>query len=238
MYDRLARFYDELIDKAYYDKWLAFAKETLRDKKSGVDVGCGSGAFTIGFAESGKKVVGMDESAAMLERAMQNARAKGLDIKFVLQKAEKLRCFDKVGFVTAMNDVVNYMKNPTPFFQAAFDALERDGLLFFDVSSEYKLENRIAAKTFFLESERAACVWENSEAGRNGAVDMTLHFFEKREDGLYERSIETQRQYIHRQEDIVKKLKEIGFEVKVCADLAEKKPKADSERIHFIAKKV
>ncbi len=237
MYDAIANCYDELIDAKYYAKWFDFTQKLLGVRERGVDVGCGSGIFTIELALRGKDVTGADESGAMLKKAMENARCRGLNIKFVLVKAERLRLKKKVEFITAMNDVVNYMKDPAPFFQAAYDSLEKDGLLLFDISSRYKLQNVIAGNTFFLQSRNYACVWENSKAAKSGAVDMNLNIFEKRADGLYERKEETHRQYAHDEQSITNKLKDMGFKVTVCADLTGKKPKADSQRIHFAAYK-
>ena len=140
MYDAIADCYDELIDADYYDKWFEFAAKLLNGKNRGVDVGCGSGAFAVELTKRGKDVVGIDESGAMLSKAMENARKCGLNIKFALGKAEDLRLDVKTEFVTAMNDVVNYMKNPMPFFKAAYECLTCGGMLLFDISSRYKLE--------------------------------------------------------------------------------------------------
>ncbi len=237
MYDAIADCYDELIDADYYDKWFEFAAKLLNGKNRGVDVGCGSGAFAVELTKRGKDVVGIDESGAMLSKAMENARKCGLNIKFALGKAEDLLLDVKAEFVTAMNDVVNYMKNPMPFFKAAYECLTCGGMLLFDISSRYKLEKLIAGKTFFLQSDNFACVWENFPLTKKGALDMRLNIFRRRENGLYERKEETHRQYVHNEKDVEEMLKSVGFEVGIYADLTEKRPKGNSERIHFAAVK-
>ena len=47
-----------------------------------LDVGCGTGNFSIKLAEQGCRVVAIDQSKEMLENAIKKSEKKGLDIEF------------------------------------------------------------------------------------------------------------------------------------------------------------
>lgn len=235
MYDGIVEFYDKFMSDVDYSAWCDFALQFIGGKK-GFDIGCGSGKFTIELAKRGYDVVGGDPSPLMIEKAYVNARKEGVNIPFVVLDAEKFNLASKVDFVTAVCDVVNYLKTPKIFFKKAFDCLCDDGVLFFDVSSEYKLKKILGNNTFSDETEDSLYVWNNYLS--KNYVDLELSFFRKDKDGRYTRYDENQRQFIHKSEDLVKELKEIGFsQVCVYSDLSKNNEERTSERLYFIAKK-
>lgn len=236
MYEVLAKYYDELIDVAYYEKWKDFVAALIGERKNGADVGCGSGIFTLDLIKRGKNVIGLDDSEQMLERAYERALGQGVKAVFAKGRAEKLELPRKVEFVTALNDVANYMKDPRPFFEAAAENLCGGGLLLFDVSSEYKFSDVLSGHTYCLESENTVCVWQNSRL-KKGAVDMNLKLFHRGADGRYSLEEESQRQYAHSEEKLKEMLTSLGFKVKVYADLKMRAPTRKSLRLHFAAEK-
>ena len=144
MYDNLAEFYDIFMADVPYERWIEYTSSFLRTHKKGIDVGCGTGKFTIALKKMGYDVLGMDVSEQMLSKAVQNATADGVDVTFVLQNAQFLEINNKVDFIVANCDVVNYLQNPTQFFKRAYSALNNGGILMFDISTEYKLKNVIS----------------------------------------------------------------------------------------------
>jgi len=65
----------------------------LAEQKLGetvLDVGCGTGNYSIELAHMGLEVVGIDPSGNMLKIAREKTEKEGLDIKFVLGTAESL----------------------------------------------------------------------------------------------------------------------------------------------------
>lgn len=235
MYDTLAEFYDGFTDAAYYDKWMRYVLSFLGGYRHGADVGCGTGYFTVELSKLGLDVVGMDNSRAMLDFAFRRAVQAGVKPKFVLGDAKRLCLPQPTEFVLAMNDVVNYMRDPAPFFRAAAQNLVRGGLLLFDVSSVYKMQNVLAGNVFTEENEHAVYVWQNSPVLKNKYVDMKLSFFKKERDGRYCLSREEQRQYLHSEIEILRLLRECGFKVRVYGDLSKRAPKENAVRIHFAA---
>ncbi len=85
LYDDLGADYDRFVD---WESRLAFelpAIERLLGEIGArflLDAACGTGRHAIALAQRGYRVVGADLSAAMVERARQNARAAGVEVPF------------------------------------------------------------------------------------------------------------------------------------------------------------
>ena len=236
MYDNLAEFYDIFMDDVPYDRWIQYTSSFLSVRKKGVDVGCGTGKFTIALKKMGYDVLGMDVSEQMLSKAVQNATADGVDVTFVLQNAQFLEINNKVDFIVANCDVVNYLQNPTQFFKRAYSALNNGGILMFDISTEYKLKNVISNNVFTESNDKVTYIWENFPS--KAKVEMNLTFFVQDEKDCYKKYTDTQTQYIHSNDSIMKMLKSAGFnKIKQYNFLSKQSPKDNSHRIHFVAHK-
>ena len=232
MYDGISKFYDSFMVDTDYDGWLDFCKDKIGD--SGIDVGCGSGEFTIRLANLNKKVLGIDPSPQMLAFAQEKAKKAGTNANFALMSAQDFTVAKKVDFITAICDVVNYLKNPEKFFSRAKNALKDNGVLIFDISTEYKLKNVLGSNTFSDETDSVIYLWNNNLS--TNYVDMQLYFFEKGSDGRYTKYTETQRQYIHSIDKITDLLIKSGFtSVDVYSEKFSKKIKKDEMRVFFVA---
>lgn len=236
MYENLSLYYDTFMQEVPYDEWADFLALVIGDRKKGFDVGCGSGNLTLPLAERGYEITGSDVSAEMLSVFASRLANAGKSIPLVLQSAERLDCGEKQDFITANCDVVNYISRPIKFFARAYNNLNDNGVLVFDVSSEYKLREILANNVFTEEREDVTYVWENYLNRKS--VDMFLTFFAPDGNGKYEKSVDEQTQFIYSEEELKKMLYEVGFtKVKTCGFLKSSKPKKREERIHFIAYK-
>ena len=85
-YNDISGNYDEMFN---FEKDLASAEAVVTELKEqfnfekALDIGCGTGSYTIALARSGVKATGMDLSSSMLDAAKTNSIAFGLDIDFV-----------------------------------------------------------------------------------------------------------------------------------------------------------
>lgn len=223
MYEIIARYYDLFMSD---DEWVDFAVNAVKGKYRGADVGCGSGSVAAALAAE-HDVIAVDSSAEMLTVAAEKFMKLGLRIPTVLQNAEKLSLGFKADFITAMCDVVNYIRKPEKFFSAAQENLVSGGLLVFDISSEEKLRNVLGDNVFTETKDNVTYVWENSlERDR---VNMLLTFFIPCGNGLFRKEIDEQTQYIHGKRDIEDALSLCGFESRTIDK---------GDRIYFVAKKV
>lgn len=222
MYEVIAGVYDLFMDD---DSWIDFAVKAVKGKYRGADVGCGSGNVTLALAKE-HDVVAIDNSDDMLRVAREKFRRSGLAIPVVKQRAEKLKLPFKAQFITAMCDVVNYIESPITFFASAYENLDEGGLLVFDMSSESKLRETLGNNVYSETKNDITYVWENCL--KRNKVEMTLTFFLPAKEGLYEKAIDRQTQYIHSAKDIADALEMSGFSYKItdCGD-----------RIYFVAKK-
>lgn len=234
-YSAIAGNYDYLQKDYDYDLWSQYVIEKLSNvpNKTGVDVGAGTGLITRALADAGYVVTGTDVSYEMLNYATTVTDGK---IPFIYQKAENFSGFSSLGFVTAVNDVVNYLTkaNAVKFFKKVYSSLVKGGVLMFDVSSEYKLKNVIGNNTFTCEDEKVSYIWNNYLSGDK--VYMDLSVFTLNDDGNYSRSDESHVQYVHTKDFITSTLKEIGFSVKVEGEYG-KRLSATTNRLTFICLK-
>ena len=96
VYQELAAEYDERIpgttnaDKRFTDAEMAFVTTKMTSADDVLDMGCGTGRFTLPLAQHAKKVTGLDASAAMIEQARSKAQQQGLTIDFHEADMEQL----------------------------------------------------------------------------------------------------------------------------------------------------
>lgn len=236
MYKYLSSCYDEFMQDVDYDAWAKKIAGYIGNRKKGVDCGCGSGLITMRLKKMGYDVIGTDLSTEMLERARENFRRENLNITLVRMDSENLVVGNKVDFITAVCDVVNYMKKPEKFFVRAYNALADDGVLLFDISSKYKLTEIIGNNVFTDSTDNVTYIWSNSLSEKQNKVEMFLTFFVKNKDGSFDKEEENQIQYIYEADDLVEKLRAAGFG-KVEYFGFEGKNVAQEERICFVAYK-
>lgn len=236
MYKYLSSCYDEFMQDVDYDAWAKKIAGYIGNRKKGVDCGCGSGLITMRLKKMGYDVIGTDLSTEMLERARENFRRENLNITLVRMDSENLVVGNKVDFITAVCDVVNYMKKPEKFFVRAYNALADDGVLLFDISSKYKLTEIIGNNVFTDSTDNVTYIWSNSLSEKQNKVEMFLTFFVKNKDGSFDKEEENQIQYIYEVDDLVEKLRAVGFG-KVEYFGFEGKNVAQEERICFAAYK-
>lgn len=236
MYKYLSSCYDEFMQDVDYDAWAKKIARYIGNRKKGIDCGCGSGLITMRLKKMGYDVTGTDLSTEMLERARENFRRENLNITLVRMDSENLVVGNKVDFITAVCDVVNYMKKPEKFFVRAYNALADDGVLLFDISSKYKLTEIIGNNVFTDSTDNVTYIWSNSLSEKQNKVEMFLTFFVKNKDGSFDKEEENQIQYIYEVDDLVEKLRAAGFG-KVEYFGFEGKNVAQEERICFAAYK-
>lgn len=245
MYEQFAALYDRLMDDFNYPAWADYyltllARHGVKPKLI-CECGCGTGSMSVEFAKRRMKLVSSDLSEDMLRAAQDKARKSGVMIPFVQQDMRQLSIHKPCEAVLCCCDGVNYLtdrESVHEFFRAAFKALRPGGALAFDISSRYKLRDKMGSAFFGEERDEVAYLWQNQYDMETDIILMDLTFFVRREDDLYERFTEQHEQRAHTKEEILEWLGECGFvDAAAYGDQTFEAPAPDTERIHFIAKK-
>lgn len=202
-----------------------------------VDLACGTGNLTIPLAERGYDMIGIDRSADMLSIARE--KSVGKDILFLNQDMTKLDLYGTADAFLCMIDGINYCLNPNSVYKMLKKIktcfLNENGIVIFDVSSEYKLSSVIGNNTFIHNEEDIFYSWENKYYEKLKVSDMYLNFFVKGNGG-YKRFSERHLQKAYSIELIQQMLDKAGFKkVTVYGDFTFDKPSKRAERIIFVA---
>lgn len=231
-YSIIANYYDKFTQNdCDYTRWSQYLYDIAC--RSGVreaaDLACGTGKMTALLVQKGLQVVGVDASAEMLNVARDKCRAT-----FVLQDMRRLVLPHATDMAVCVNDGVNYLKPAelAPFFRRVAAFLKEGAPFVFDISSQYKLTQKVGDNVFYLDGERETLLWSNKL--RIDRVEMKLTLFEL-QSGYYIRSDERHVQYIHPREAVEQALADGGFELVELTSDYGKPLSADSLRQTFYA---
>lgn len=245
MYTSFAEVYDQLMDNVDYEGWADFYRELLR--ASGMTGGkicecaCGTGSLTLPLHRRGFQMTGVDLSQEMLWIAAQKARKMGIGIPFVQQDMRTLRLHRQMDAVIATCDGVNYLltdEDVCAFLRSAWAALKPGGVIAFDVSTPWKLQNVLGNELIVEDRDDVTYMWQNSYSKKTGIVEMALCFFLREKDGRYRRIDETQKQKAHSAERLTALLESCGFtDVRLYGNSRLEAPRDKEQRWHFAARK-
>lgn len=245
MYERFSTVYDALMAGVDYDAWAAYIDKLIKRYSDGpshalLECACGTGELTFRLDELGYNLVASDLSTDMLRIAEEKCRRRGVRIPFVAQDMTKLSFEKPFDALFAACDGVNYLlseRELRAFLSSAHAVLRKNGLLLFDMSSKYKLENILGCNTFGEDGKEIAYVWKNMYDPKSALLKMKLAFF-VRKDACYERFDERQVQRAYNIEEITDALNDCGFKLLAAFDAFTESPtKENSERIQLIARK-
>lgn len=97
-----------------------------------LDIGCGLGDISLGLADYGYEVVGIDSDPEAIEIANIGKICSGKDVRFFVFNAENLnKIFPHNSFdVVLMNGVLEHLKNPGKVLKNVYYILKPDGWLY------------------------------------------------------------------------------------------------------------
>ncbi|ARD49535.1 class I SAM-dependent methyltransferase [Sporosarcina sp. P33] len=242
-YSAFAPIYDELMNDIPYDAYvelLDLASAGVFGKKV-LDIGCGTGLLSAMLAKKGAKVTGVDLSADMLEVAAHRAQSLSLDIEFIEQPMQQLDVGDTFDAAVISIDSLNYVIRQADVeetFRRIYSALNKGGVLLFDVHSLFKMDEIFLEGPFIFDNQRITYVWQTAPGDELHSIYSELAFFVKQEDGSYRRFNEVHMQRSFAVPEYVQMLEEAGFQIeRIFADWEDEAPDEESERIFFQARK-
>lgn len=242
-YGDMSFVYDKLIEADIdYDLWgsniIKFCDEFNVSKKSHLDLACGTGNILETLSKHFEKQVGIDISSDMLTICENKLREKNIKAILLCQDIVQLKLKEKYNLITCCLDGFNYITNKDDLqniFLKLYSILNDNGLLIFDMNSNYKLSNVLGDNIFNYDTDDVVYFWENSF--ENEIVDMYLTFFIK-EGRLYRRFDEHHRERAYKTCEIEDMLFRAGFKIeKELDDYSSEAAKNTTERITFVVRK-
>jgi SAM-dependent methyltransferase len=186
-----------------------------------VDLGCGSGIMAQRLSDAGYEVLGVDQSAAMLEIARSRApRARFVRGSFV--DAEIPPCVA----VTAIGEVLGYAVDARAGREAlrsvlarAREALVPDGLLLFDLAGPGRGPRVRPRRTWRAGDDWAVCLETTEDAA--SATLTRRHIFFARERDAWQREDEVHTLLLHEPREVLEDLRAAGFRARVVRRYAD-----------------
>jgi SAM-dependent methyltransferase len=243
-----SKYYDILTQNISY-KERADYFDRLIERHGGVknillDLACGTGSLSEEMSRRGYDVIGVDNSAEMLNVAMDKKLESGLDILYICQNMTELDLFGTVDVIICALDSLNHLPDINSVKKAIQKAAlfcEQDGLFIFDVNMPYKHKNILGNNTYIYETDFVYCIWQNTynNINNDNRVDISLDFFEKQDNGLYKRYEEEFSEIAFDTCILDNILNEAGFDVLEHYNYDTfDAPQSDSEKIVYVARKV
>lgn len=245
-YGNFAHYYDILTGNISYKDRAAYF-DMLIKKHGGkkdllLDLACGTGSLSEEMCRLGYDVIAVDGSEEMLNEALDKKFDSGLNIQYLCQDMTKLDMFGTIDVTICALDSLNHLPDLDAIKQTINRVslfCEPGGLFIFDVNTPYKHKNVLGNNTFIYDMEDVYCVWQNTYTEEDNRVEMWLDFFEKQENGSYERYDESFSEIAFDDAVIEKIVAGSGMEVVGKYDYDTTEPtKADSEKIVYVAHKI
>ncbi|MGI6539105.1 MAG: class I SAM-dependent DNA methyltransferase [Caldicoprobacterales bacterium] len=246
MFQDFAYLYDRLMSNVNYNKWAnhieAIFHKHGKKPKTMLDLACGTGGVTSIMASRGYQVIGVDISEDMLFVAKEKARKLGLHIPYICQDMSELTLHRPVDAILCMNEGFNYILNEKKLKQTFLRLrhyLNPDGIIVFDIASQFKLSSVLGNNTMAVNDEDVSMIWFNNFDEEKQILELRLTFFERLEDeenSLYQRYDETHFQRAWTIEELTALLIESGFShVNTYGADSLETPSRRSHRIYFSA---
>ncbi|MCR5671577.1 MAG: class I SAM-dependent methyltransferase [Butyrivibrio sp.] len=267
-YTDFAKVYDTFMDETPYDVWGDFvagliekygvsrpcdtaaaddAEENseaalLQEKNLVVELGCGTGSFTMVMKRKGYDIMGIDMSPEMLNLARMKASEAGLDIMYLEQDMRELDLYCTAGSVVSVCDSINYLledEDVVETFRLVNNFLFPKGVFIFDFNTLHKYRDVIGDVTIAENREDCSFIWDNYYHPEEhiNEYDLTIYASCDEEGELFRRSVETHYQRGYELEEMKGFAKAAGLEFITAIDAdTHGEPTDDSERIYIVAR--
>ena len=263
-YTDFADVYDELMDDVPYEAWkdrivrliqeygvsqkVSGEEKTLESLEDAlaserdlvVDLGCGTGTLTELLAKEGFDCIGVDNSEAMLAKAMEKKEESGSEILYLLQDMRELSLYSTVGTVVSVCDSLNYLLEDEELLQVfslVNNYLYPRGVFIFDFNTDYKYREVIGDAVIAENREDCSFIWENFYDPEEGINEYDLTMFLRREGELFERVSEMHLQRGYEPAEVEGLLKQAGLEVVLMKDAdTDGEVTETTERVYAVAR--
>lgn len=237
VYRVFSTVYDAAIDPA--TNFLSFLKKVLKKEKNAkiLDLGCGTGKYSILLAEEGYSVQGVDFSKEMLAVAKKKAREKKQKINFGQGDITCLKLKEKFDSAVSCDCINHFLdeKELLDVFCSTFNLLEADGAFIFQMYSKKYFYEVACEEPYGGRSGKNFFLWENYFFG--DFFEIVISIFTPTKNKCFKRTEKSVLQRAYPKSTIVKKLKQAGFESVQVYGRTFKKVKNSDLEWYFVANK-
>lgn len=138
-YQRLAAYYDLLMDYIDYDIWVEDIEALVAPHKPGktwLDISCGTGSMALRLARLGIDMTAVDLSEHMIDIARDKALSENLIIDFSVGNMVNYSSEKEFDVIINLHDGLNYLLETADieiFLKNTYALLKPGGILLFDV---------------------------------------------------------------------------------------------------------
>ena len=217
------------------------SEQALEEEKNLiVELGCGTGSFTLNMAKRGYDIIGIDMSPDMLDIARKKTAAEGLNVMYLEQDMRELDLYCTCGTVLSVCDSVNYLledEDVIETFKLVNNFLFPNGVFIFDFNTLHKYRDVIGDVTIAENREDCSFIWDNYYHDEEHINEYDLTIFAKcGEDDVFKRSVETHYQRGYTLDEMKSFVEKAGLKFIACYDAdTHEAPTEESERIYIVA---
>jgi SAM-dependent methyltransferase len=210
-----APYYDQFMIKLVnYPSWVDYVikifKEYRLAPRTILDVACGTGIPSLLLAKKGYRIIGVDNSHAMLEVFREKLAKTKYDIQLIQSDIRNFSTPKKTDAAVSFYDSINYLlteQDLASCFGSVFNSLRSNGIFTFDLNSEYCLEIFWGNRETPRRIGNIYSIWRNSYDPATRISTLKLTVFTP--DGRTFQEIHKERGYSRTSLETI--LKSVGF---------------------------
>jgi len=127
-FSRVAEYWEQLKESIFGDLDInSLIAEKAGSAEVVVDLGCGTGELIMALHHKADKVIGIDSSPHMLERAASKLRSNGHNVELRLGELEHLPMGDNAADTAVVNMVLHHLSVPASGIREAYRVLMPEG---------------------------------------------------------------------------------------------------------------
>ncbi|MBP5331578.1 MAG: class I SAM-dependent methyltransferase, partial [Lachnospiraceae bacterium] len=204
------------------------------------ELGCGTGKMTRRLKEKGYDMIGIDNSADMLNIARSRENPGDESILYLEQDMREFELYGTVAGIVSICDSMNYildLRDLKKVFGLVNNYLDPGGIFIFDMNTIHYYRDVLGADIICDNRDDCSLIWENEYDPRSGKNRFDLTMFRREENDMFRKFEETHIQRAYPIEKVKDALNGAGLDVLACLRaFTGKRASENDERVYFIAR--
>lgn len=211
-----------------------------------LDLGCGTGSFSLEMAKRGFDPIGIDQSLPMLNEAQKKAakiRTDGhrSDCLFLRQDITSFELYGTVDLIVCLMDTMNHLmsiESIDRLFSLCAHYLNPGCLMVFDLLTGTYLSQTLGDEFFFDDQTEYTIFWQNQFDQASQISESHVTLFSRLPDSSYRRADEMIQERYYSQSQIRASIARTSFEmITVQSNYVPDPPRDPEERTFYVLRK-